>query len=180
MNEHRLVCNLAMRARLLDENKNFARERLPQWKSAPSACNSIAQHWRQASARSLDENAKFAVEELPSGGGAAAIAATGSTHTVRATPSQAGLLLLSSQPEKLPCAPRRSLASALKPLYRSMQFQRRDTVLAEEYVLSNQPEIQASRAPAAFPCMSQRAQCLQRPDISHPSVAGPVPCTALA
>ena len=47
------------------------------------------------------------MEELPSGGGAAAIAAMGSMHTVRETPSQAGLLLLSSQPEKLPCAPGR-------------------------------------------------------------------------
>ena len=54
-------------------------------------------------AQSLEEKVKAAVVELPSGGGAAAIAATGSTHTVRDTPSQAGLLLLSSQPEKLPC-----------------------------------------------------------------------------
>lgn len=56
-------------------------------------------------ARSLDEKAKVAVEEWPSGGGAVAIAATGSTHNARGTPSQAGLLVLSSQPEKLPCEP---------------------------------------------------------------------------
>ena len=62
-----------------------------------------------ASARSLDEKVKFAVVELPSACGAAAIAATGSTHIVCETPSQAGLLVLSSQPEKLPCVPHQGL-----------------------------------------------------------------------
>ena len=60
-------------------------------------------------ARSLEEKAKVAAEELPSGGGAAVIAATGSTHTVRDTPSQAGLLLLSSQPKS--CPARHTMAS---------------------------------------------------------------------
>lgn len=50
----------------------------------------------------------MAVELLPSGGGAAAMAATGSAQTMRATPSQAGLKLLSSHPEKRP-APQRTV-----------------------------------------------------------------------
>lgn len=56
-------------------------------------------------ARSLEEKEKVAEELLPSGGGAAAMAATGSTQAMRATPSQAGLKPLSSHPEKCPCTP---------------------------------------------------------------------------
>lgn len=122
-------------------------------------------------ARSLEEKVKAAVEELPSGGGAAAIAAMGSTHTVRDTPSQAGLLLLSSQPEKLPCNTHPSSGCEKPPGLISLfaECTEMHNTVGQSSCCAVQPACETATVRARLwkqsPHETQYAQCLQAHEV---------------